>query len=84
MKFSAHTELSGVTVLEPMILNEPVSAGSVDTTGVVAVPLLHPAKRKSVSIIAESSMNHIFLGVRNLYPPYIFYPVSFEALLFIY
>jgi hypothetical protein len=37
MKFSAHIELSGVTVLEPMILNEPTNTGLVTVAVAVAV-----------------------------------------------
>ena len=55
MKSSAHTELNGVTVFEPIILKEPERT---DVVGLGVDVLLQPARIRAISIIAAKGMNH--------------------------
>ena len=64
-------ELRGVTVLEPMILKEPVSIEPVDVDGVVGVPL-HPARKEANSSITARGIIHIFVDFCKLFSPLIF------------
>ena len=61
-------ELSGVTVLEPMILKEPDSVEAVDVDVEVGVPL-HPARKEANSSVTARGINHIFLEVCKLFSP---------------
>jgi hypothetical protein len=68
IKFSAHTELKGVTVFDPIILNEPVSTGVVDEgvgveVGVDAV--LQPVKTKERTSISARGKSHFFTDLNN-------------------
>jgi hypothetical protein len=77
MKFSAHTELKGVTVFDPMILNEPVSAETVDEgvvvpEGIVVVALLQPAKVRIITGISARGRNHFLIDLFKLFSPYLF------------
>jgi hypothetical protein len=75
MKFSAHIELSGVMVLEPMTLNEPVSAGVVVggavvgliVVGVVVVALLQPVRVKTATSASARGKIHFFNDLNNLF-----------------
>ena len=64
-------ELSGVTVLEPMILKEPDSVEAVDVDVEVGVPL-HPVRKEANSSVTARGMNHIFLEVCKLFSPLLF------------
>ena len=57
MNSSAQTEVSGVTVLEPMILKEPESSSPI---GVVVLWLLHPAATMNSTAIRLKA-SHLFL-----------------------
>jgi hypothetical protein len=68
MKSSAHTALKGVTVFDPIILNEPVSEGAVDegvVEGVDVVP--QPAKIKAITIINARGKSHLFTDLFKLF-----------------
>jgi hypothetical protein len=70
MKSSAHTELNGVTVLEPMILNDPIKVDAaallVVAAGVVVVAApVHPEIIVMISTTA-SGMSHLILAVCKL------------------
>ena len=72
-------ELSGVTVLEPMILKEPDSVEAVDVDVEVGVPL-HPARKETNSSVTARGINHIFLEVCKLFSPLLFLLFSFRWL----
>ena len=71
MKSSAHIELSGVTVFEPMILKEPDSVEVVDVAGVVGVPL-QPARKKANSSVTARGISHFLLDVCKLFSSLIY------------
>jgi hypothetical protein len=59
MKFSAHTELNGVTVFEPMILNEPDNVDVAVEVVVVSVEdELQPVRTNAITSIGTSGKNH--------------------------
>jgi hypothetical protein len=64
MKSSAHTELSGVTVFEPIILKEPERAGVV---GLGVEVLLQPARTRAKSSVATRGMNHFWVDLCKLF-----------------
>jgi pantoate kinase len=74
MKFSAHTALKGVTVFDPIILNEPVSAGVVGA-GVVVVTevevgvdaVLQPVKTRERTSISARGKSHFFTDLFKLF-----------------
>jgi hypothetical protein len=71
MKFSAQTELKGVTVFDPIILNDPERAGAV-VVGAVVVGVelaLHPAKVKAITSISARGMSHFLTDWTNLFSP---------------
>jgi hypothetical protein len=73
IKFSAHTELKGVTVFDPIILNEPERAGVVGVgvvvTGVeVGVDaVLQPVKTKARTSISARGKSHFFTDLNNFF-----------------
>jgi preprotein translocase subunit SecG len=74
MKFSAHIELSGVMVLEPMILNEPASIVlvTVDVAVVVCVAvvvtvLLQPAKTTATVRTSARGKSHFLIDLNNFF-----------------
>jgi hypothetical protein len=73
MKFSAHTELNGVTVFDPIILNEPESVGVVGVgvvvTGVeVGVDaVLQPVKTKARTSTSARGKSHFFMDLFKLF-----------------
>jgi hypothetical protein len=76
IKSSAQTELKGVTVFDPIILNDPERAGAVVVgavvVGVVAVGVelaLHPAKVKAITSISARGMSHSLTDWTNLFSP---------------
>jgi hypothetical protein len=71
MKSSAHIELSGVTVFEPMILKEPDIVEPGDVEDAVGVPL-HPTRKMANSSVAARVISQIFLDVCKLFSPLIF------------
>jgi hypothetical protein len=74
MKSSAHTELKGVTVFDPIILNEPVSAVAV-VVGVVVVEVvavgvelvLQPAKVRAITSSSARGKSHFLTDLNNLF-----------------
>ncbi len=75
MKFSAHTELSGVMVLEPMILNEPDNAGVVFVgvvvgveVGVAVVP--QPVTSRAAASASARGKNHFLTDFNNFFSFY--------------
>jgi hypothetical protein len=73
MKFSAHTELKGVIVFDPIILNEPESVGVVVVgvvvvvVGVVVVLALQPAKVKTITSTSARDKSHFLTDCNNLF-----------------
>jgi hypothetical protein len=72
MKFSAHTALKGVTVFDPIILNEPVSAGVVDDVDVGVDALLQPVKTKARTSTSARGKNHFFTDLFKLFSPSVY------------
>jgi hypothetical protein len=64
MKSSAHTELSGVIVFEPIILKEPERTGVV---GLGVEVLLQPARTRAKSSIAARGINHFLVDLCKLF-----------------
>jgi hypothetical protein len=64
MNSSAHTELSGVTVFDPMILSEPERT---DVVGLGVEVLLQPARTRAKSNIAARGMNHFLVDLCKLF-----------------
>jgi hypothetical protein len=86
MKFSAHTELKGVIVLEPITLNEPtrisvvVVAVDVDVVvfvvvDVVVAVLPQPASIMTAASISVSGKNHFTLDLNKFFS--FFYSILF-------
>jgi hypothetical protein len=82
MKFSAHTELSGVTVLEPMILNEPTTTVLVAVAVFVAVLVLvtvvvvlvpQPVTNKAAVRTRARGNNHFCTDLNNFFSFFILY-----------
>jgi hypothetical protein len=75
IKSSAQTELKGVTVFDPIILNEPESAGVVGVgavvTGVVVGvdAVLQPTKTTAKSSTNARGMSHSLTDWTNLFSP---------------
>jgi hypothetical protein len=86
IKVSDQTELSGVTVLEPMILNEPERAGTVAVGVAVGVgvgvaegvALPQPTKTMAAASTSDRGSNHFLIDFNkffSFYFPLLFYSV---------